>query len=70
MQKSDFNLLIEKLNILNPLAILGRGYSVTYKLPEQKIVRDIREVALRDKVKIKLSKGKLICTVEEKEDIS
>ncbi|MFH1239219.1 MAG: exodeoxyribonuclease VII large subunit, partial [bacterium] len=69
IQKSEFNLLIEKLNILNPLAILGRGYSITYKLPEQKIVKDTREVTPGDKVRIKLHKGKIICSVEQKEEV-
>ena len=37
--RMKFNPLFEKLSALSPTAILERGYSVAYKLPEREIIR-------------------------------
>ena len=65
-KKNLFSSLVEKLNILNPLAVLSRGYSITWKLPQNTILKDAKEVEVNDKVKIKLCKGEMICEVNEK----
>ncbi|MFH1783996.1 MAG: exodeoxyribonuclease VII large subunit [bacterium] len=66
IKKKEFHLFTEKLSILNPLSILARGYSVTYKMPQETIVKDSEEVSTGDSIKIKLNKGELICDVKEK----
>lgn len=54
------------LETLNPLRVLTRGYSITYRLPDRKIVRKVSDVKLGDEVRVKLSEGYLECKVEEK----
>jgi exodeoxyribonuclease VII large subunit len=54
------------LNALNPMAILGRGYSITRKLPEQTIVRSTRQVRIDQHLEVLLAKGKITVKVEEK----
>lgn len=55
-----------QLNILSPLNILERGYSITRKVPSQEVVRSADAVALDDLVEITLHRGRLICLVKEK----
>jgi exodeoxyribonuclease VII large subunit len=64
-QKERLNSIAGKLNVLSPLNILARGYSITYKLPENEILKSIAQVTMKDKVKVKLHRGEIICTVEE-----
>jgi len=64
-EKNRFATVLEKLNLLNPFAILSRGYSITYKLPENKIIRQNDEVNVDDKLRIKLYKGEIFCNVIE-----
>jgi len=64
-QQERLNSLIGKLDVLSPLNILARGYSIAYKLPENEILKDISQVDLKDSVRIKLHRGEMICTVEE-----
>jgi len=64
-QKEKLNSIAGKLNVLSPLNILARGYSITYKLPENEILKSIAQVTMKDKVKVKLHRGEIICTVEE-----
>ncbi len=47
--------LINKLEILNPLNTLKRGYSITKK--EGKIINNIKNVKLKDKINITLNNG-------------
>ncbi len=76
LKRVNFNILAEKLSVLNPLSILARGYSITYTMPDtpegtrEDVLKDEKEVALKDKVKIKLHRGKIICSVERKESES
>lgn len=64
-QKEKLNSITGKLNVLSPLNILARGYSIAYKLPENEILKSISQVTMKDKVKVKLHRGEIICTVEE-----
>ncbi len=65
---SETGALAGKLDALSPLKVLDRGYSITYKVPSMKIVKDAGKLKAGDKVLINFSKGKAKCTVEETED--
>ncbi|MDD5066337.1 MAG: exodeoxyribonuclease VII large subunit [bacterium] len=64
-ETNRFKNLANQLALLNPFLILERGYSIAYKLPENSIIKKSRHVKPEDTVKIKLSKGEIICRVEE-----
>lgn len=63
LKKEKFRDIINRLNILNPLNVLSRGYSLSYLLPEQKLLKDVCQVNLQDKIKVRLQKGSMICQV-------
>jgi exodeoxyribonuclease VII large subunit len=63
--KSAFGQLTGRLNSLSPLAILSRGYSVTFKLPEKTIIKNASQLKQGDKLEHKLNKGKVISLVEK-----
>jgi exodeoxyribonuclease VII large subunit len=67
IRKQNLKGILGKLDSLSPLSILQRGYSITRKLPSLKILRDTAEVLVGDKVEVKLHRGTLSCSVEEKE---
>jgi exodeoxyribonuclease VII large subunit len=67
-KRSDLRAAIAKLNALNPLAILERGYSVTRSLPDCELVRDVKDVGVGDEVEVTLWKGALECRVERKKE--
>jgi len=56
-----------RLAALSPLAVLERGYSITHKFPEQRIVKNAAELATGDRVRITFAQGNALCRVEEKE---
>jgi exodeoxyribonuclease VII large subunit len=51
------------LDSLSPLAVLGRGYSLT-RTPEGRIVRSWREIGAGDAVRVLLHEGSLDCRVD------
>ena len=59
-------LLAAKLDLLSPLAILGRGYSLTYDARGH-LVRSAREVEVQAEVRVRLGEGALKCQVLAKE---
>ena len=59
-------LLAAKLDLLSPLAILGRGYSLTYDA-EGKLLRSVQKVEVDEQIRIRLGEGSLYCQVLEKE---
>jgi exodeoxyribonuclease VII large subunit len=65
LRKGEFKLAVEKLASLSPLNILGRGYSITFKMPEEIILKDARSIKEGDNIKTKLHKGEVISQVRE-----
>lgn len=59
-------LLTAKLDLLSPLAILGRGYSLTYD-SEGELLRSAQDVELNEQIRVHLGEGSLSCQVLEKE---
>ena len=55
-----------KLDALSPMAVLARGYSITWRLPERRIVREGKEVEVGDLVEVTLVKGGMRCGVKER----
>ncbi len=56
-----------RLDALSPLAVLNRGYSITHKIPEEKLVKDAASLDIGDFLRVTFAKGKAICRVEGKE---
>ncbi|MCI0482081.1 MAG: exodeoxyribonuclease VII large subunit [Candidatus Dadabacteria bacterium] len=65
---SETGALAGKLDALSPLKVLDRGYSITYKLPSMKTVKDSKQLKRGDKVLITFNSGKARCSVTETED--
>jgi exodeoxyribonuclease VII large subunit len=57
--------IAEKLSSLNPLNILARGYSVTFHLADEKILKDSSQVSPGDQIRTKLFKGEIYSKVTE-----
>ena len=56
------NNIIDKLELLNPLSILKRGYTVTYK--NDKIIASIKDLDISDVLKIKFVDGEIDVSVK------
>lgn len=57
-----------QLDSLSPLDVLARGYSITYRLPDNRVLRSVSEVRSGQQVKVQLAEGTLECTVEKVEE--
>ncbi len=62
-RRSALLLISEKINALNPLSVLTRGFSVATK--NDKIIKKTADVRPGEKIELRLSDGKINATVEE-----
>ena len=62
-----FTLLEKGLRDLSPMAILNRGYSIAFHLPEKRILKTVSNVLQGDQVMVLLGEGCLTCRVEAAE---
>ena len=62
-------LLAAKLDLLSPLAILGRGYSIAYG-QDSKILHSSEEVEIDEEIKVRLAQGTVNCKVITKERLN
>lgn len=64
MKKADMGREAGKLNALNPLSVISRGYSAVYK-NDGTLVKNIEDVMPGDTVAFKTIGGEAVCTVDE-----
>lgn len=57
--------LSRALESVSPLATLHRGYAIVEHLPDQVIIRRADEVKAGDKIRTRLSRGHLLCTIDK-----
>ena len=60
-KKNVLKTMMDKLELLNPLNIISRGYSLTYI--NDKLVKSIKDIKRSDELTIKLSDGNITTTV-------
>ena len=65
LRGENFNLLTQKIEVLSPLSILSRGYSISSRLPAREIIKDASDVDVGDRVETRLGKGAFISKIEE-----
>ncbi len=56
-----------RLGSLSPLAVLERGYSITYKMPQGLIVKDSQVLRSGDLIQVNFAQGQALCKVEKSE---
>ena len=61
--KHKYEIMINKLDLLSPLNILSKGYSVVSK--EDKVVKSVKELKINDTLNIRMSEGKVNAIVRE-----
>ncbi len=60
--------LAAQIESLSPLAVLARGYSVTYRADDGQLVRDASRLTVGDRIVTRLSRGESVSRVEELRD--
>ena len=61
--KHKYEIMINKLDLLSPLNILGKGYSVVSK--DDKVVKSTKNLKVNDILNIRMSEGKVNAIVKE-----
>lgn len=62
-KRINLNNLIEKLELVNPLSVLKRGYTLTYV--NEKVVESVKDIKKNSTIKTKFNDGYIISKVEE-----
>jgi exodeoxyribonuclease VII large subunit len=62
--QKTFAMKLSRLEALSPLAVMTRGYSVTRRLPEQKVVRSVDDLALGGQIETILGDGRVESKVD------
>ena len=62
-KKQQLNRSVSQLNTLSPLSTLSRGYSITLKYNDMKIINSYKQLSMGDEILTQLSDGKVISKV-------
>lgn len=64
MRRARLREVVGRLDSLSPLAVLARGYSITQRLPDFRVVTRADQVSPGDQVWVRLHQGQIRCRVE------
>jgi exodeoxyribonuclease VII large subunit len=67
IKRERFEKLAGALNTLSPLATLLRGYAIAQK-EDRTVLKDAGQVAIGERVQLRLASGILGCEVKDKEE--
>jgi exodeoxyribonuclease VII large subunit len=56
--------LAARLEALSPLAVLGRGYSLTHRRADGRLVREVGDLAVGEQIATRLARGQVVSRVE------
>ncbi|MEA1940328.1 MAG: exodeoxyribonuclease VII large subunit [Candidatus Caldatribacteriota bacterium] len=59
----------QRLDSLNPWAVIKRGYSICRKLPKGNIIKSIEQIEIGNKFEVIVSDGKILSKVDRKEEM-
>ncbi|GAE36345.1 exodeoxyribonuclease VII large subunit [Halalkalibacter akibai JCM 9157] len=65
LKRQPFEKVIGELNLLSPLRLMDRGYSLAYKQEDHSLVKTLKQVNVGEKLDIRLKDGLIHCLVEE-----
>lgn len=65
LRQAEFNLALEKLSSLSPLNILARGYSITFEMPQGRILKEAKIARIGETIKTRLHEGELLSQITE-----
>lgn len=68
-KRQPFETAITKLQLLNPLRLMERGYSVVYDEEKKRVIQSVTDVKIGEKLHIRVKDGELFCGVEEKHSL-
>lgn len=57
-----------RLDSLSPLKVLQRGYSLCWRLPDGRLLKQISQISLGDLIRVRFYKGEAICEVKRKDN--
>lgn len=60
---TKLNTIIEKLELINPLNVMKRGFSLTYK--DNKLIKSVKKIKKDDILNIKFNDGNILVNVKE-----
>ncbi|MGA7363182.1 MAG: exodeoxyribonuclease VII large subunit, partial [Candidatus Dormiibacterota bacterium] len=63
--REEFSGRVGRLEALSPLAVLGRGYSITLDESGGEVLRDAEQVAVGSSISTQLLSGRLVSRVSE-----
>jgi exodeoxyribonuclease VII large subunit len=63
LKQERLKVLAGKLESLSPLAILARGYSICFALPNRRILKAAADAPVGSQVAVRLHRGELQCVV-------
>ncbi|WP_088104729.1 exodeoxyribonuclease VII large subunit [Halalkalibacter urbisdiaboli] len=65
-KKTPFQRLIGELNLLSPLRIMERGYSLAYEEGSNNIIKSTEQVEVGSNITLRVHNGELACQVKQK----